>query len=102
MVFRLRDILKERQISIAQFSTMCGISQSNISNYMCGKISPTLETLNKIADSLNIDITELFKKQEDIVFLAKINDQTYEINNEELIKFIKEKHQQYGDSERHQ
>ena len=100
MIFRLREILKERQISIAQFSTMCGISQSNISNYMCGKISPTLETLNKIADSLDIDITELFKKQEDIVFLVKIDDTTYEIDKEELIKFIKEKYQQNGHSER--
>ena len=91
MTFCLRQILHEKGISIVQLSKMSGISSSNLSNYMNGKISPTLETLYKIAEALNVDITELFKKREDIVLLAKYNGKTIEINKEDLIKYIKEK-----------
>lgn len=91
MTFRLREILKERQITIAQFSEMSGISQSNISNYMIGKISPTLETLSKIADTLNIEISELFKKKEDIVLTAKYDGKTIEIDKKDLLAFLKSK-----------
>lgn len=91
MVFRLREILKNRHITIGQFSEMSGISQSNLSNYMMGKVSPTLETLNKIANALNIEITELFKKEEDIVLLARIGESEVEISKDELLNFIKSK-----------
>lgn len=89
MTLRLREILKERKITIAQFAELSGISQSNLSNYMMGKVSPTLETLNKIADALNIELTSLFKNDEDIQVYAKYNDMTVEINKEDLIEFIK-------------
>lgn len=98
MVFRLREILKDRKITIGQFAEMSGISQSNLSNYMMGKVSPTLETLNKIANTLNVDITELFKKEEDIVLLARIGDNEVEIRKYELLSFIKSKIEQNGDS----
>lgn len=91
-MLRLRDILKERKLTIAQFSEMSGISQSNISNYMIGKISPTLDTLKKIADSLDIDITELFKKKDTVVLMAKFGDENIEISDEDLLEFIKKKY----------
>lgn len=58
MALRLREILKERNLTVAQFAEMSGMSQSNISNYMNGNISPTLDTLHKIANALDIEITE--------------------------------------------
>lgn len=99
MVFRLREILKDRQITIGQFAEMSGISQSNLSNYMMGKVSPTLETLNKIAKTLNIDITELFKKEEDIVLMARIGENEVVITKEELLNFVKSKLNQDGNTE---
>ena len=56
---------------------------------MSGKISPTLDTLNKIADALDIDITELFKKREEVVLMAKYEGKTIEIDTEDLINYIK-------------
>lgn len=99
MVFRLREILKDRQITIGQFAELSGISQSNLSNYMMGKVSPTLETLNKIANTLNVDITELFKKEEDVVLMARIGEKEVEIRKDELISFIKSKIEQNGNTE---
>lgn len=89
--FRLREILKERQITIGQFSEISGISQSNLSNYMMGKVSPTLETLNKIAVALNIEISDLFQKEEDIMLYVKLGDNLVELSKKELIHFVKQK-----------
>lgn len=91
MMFRLREILKERQITIGQFAEMSGISQSNLSNYMMGKVSPTLETLNRIAEALGIDIANLFRKEEDVVLVVKYGGKTIELGKEELIEFVKTK-----------
>ena len=98
MLFRLREILKTRQITIGQFAEMSGISQSNLSNYMMGKVSPTLDTLNKIANTLNMNITELFKKEEDIVLMARIGENEVEISKDELLSFIKSKIDINGDT----
>ena len=58
-MIRLKEILKDKGLTMVQLAELSGITPSNLSNYTNGKVSPTLETLNKIADALNIDITEL-------------------------------------------
>lgn len=60
MVLRLKEILKERSESISAFALKVGITQANMSNIVNGKSSPTLDTLERIANSLNLSITELF------------------------------------------
>ena len=70
---------------------MSGISQSNLSNYMMGKVSPTLETLNKIASALDIEITDLFQKEEDIMLFVKLGDNLVKLSKKELINFVKQK-----------
>lgn len=96
MIFRLREILKERKITVGQFAELSGISQSNLSNYMIGKISPTLDTLNKIAETLNIDITELFRKENDVILMARYEDKFVEINKSDLLEFIESKIKENG------
>lgn len=60
MSLRLKDILRERGESISAFALNVGITQANMSNIVNGKSSPTLDTLERIALSLNIPITDLF------------------------------------------
>ena len=71
MDLRLKEILAQRGLTLKTFAQMSGISQSNLSNYLNGNISPTLDTLNKIATNLNIEVVELFKEEEQIEFYAK-------------------------------
>lgn len=91
MALRLREILKERELTVAQFAEMSGMSQSNISNYMNGNISPTLDTLYRIANSLEIEITELFEKKEEIKLLVKYEGNTFEISTGDLVDYVKRK-----------
>lgn len=87
---RLKDILKQRNLTLEAFSEMVGISKSNLSNYINGNISPTLETLEKISSSLNIEITELFKENDDFQLMAKYNGKIVEIDKKQFINFLKE------------
>ena len=45
MDLRLKEILAQRGITLKEFAQSSGISQSNLSNYLNGNISPTLDTL---------------------------------------------------------
>ena len=62
MVLRIKEILNQRGITLREFAQISGISQSNLSNYINGNISPTLDTLNKIAHHLDVDVVELLKE----------------------------------------
>lgn len=90
-MIRLKDILKERNLTLSAFAEQVGISQSNLSNYANGNISPTLETLEKIAKALNISVTELFKEKETLEFQIKYNGKVYAIDKDNLIEIIKQK-----------
>jgi len=90
-MIRLKEILKERNLTLSAFAGKVGISQSNLSNYVNGNISPTLETLEKIAKALNISITELFKEKEALEFQIKYNGKVYAIDKDNLLEIIKQK-----------
>lgn len=91
MTLRLKEILKERKLSITKFSSMVGISQSNLSNYINGNISPKLETLEKIADCLGIEVTELFRRKEDFEILIRYNGVEYPITSSDIRSIINKK-----------
>ena len=88
MELRLKEILSQRGITLKEFSVSSGISQSNLSNYINGNISPTLETLKKIALPLNIDITERFREEDEIELYVKYHGQLYPIRRSDIIGFI--------------
>lgn len=91
MELRLKEILAQRGITLKDFATNAGLSQSNLSNYINGNISPTLDTLRKIATHLNIDVVELFKEKDVIELYAKYNGVLYPISKEDIINVISKK-----------
>ena len=88
MDLRLKEILAQRGVTLKDFAQMSGISQSNLSNYLNGNISPTLDTLKKIATFLNIDVVELFKEKDDLELYAKYNGVLYPISKKDIITII--------------
>lgn len=93
MELRLKEILAQRGIKLKDFASMAGLSQSNLSNYINGNISPTLDTLNKIATHLDIDVVELFKEKDEVELYAKYNGVLYPISKEDIIGVISKKTQ---------
>ncbi len=88
----LREILKTRGITLSAFSKMSGISQPNLSNYINGNVSPTLDTLNRIAKALELEISDLFPKKDHVEFFAQVNGKSYPITEQDIINLINEKY----------
>lgn len=57
---RIREVIKLRHTTAEQVAFVAGISKSYLSAVLRSKKSPTIRTLAKIADALEVDIRELF------------------------------------------
>lgn len=86
---RLREILKERSMTLKAFSELSGISQPNLSNYINGNVSPTLEMLTRISKSLDIRLTELFEESDSLEIYVKYNGDMYNITTNDIINLLK-------------
>ena len=60
MILKIREALKRNSKTAVWLAAEIGIAQPSMSNIVNNKVSPSLETLEKIAIALNIDIVELF------------------------------------------
>lgn len=60
MDLRIKEVIKEKGMTITELADKMGINRVNLSNMVNG--NPTVETLNKIADALNVPVTELFER----------------------------------------
>jgi len=91
MDLKLKEILAQRGITLKDFAALSGISQSNLSNYLNGNISPTLDTLKKMATTLNIELSELFKEKNDVELYAKLDGILYPISKKDIVEIISKK-----------
>lgn len=62
MELRIKDVIKEKKVTVVALAGTIGITQPNMSNIVNGKSMPSLETLEKIANALNVPVTELFEQ----------------------------------------
>ena len=83
MELRIKDVLKEKKVTVVSLAGMIGITQPNMSNIVNGKSTPSLETLEKIANALGVDITELFapSSSDGIIGVIRIRDTNYNMNS---------------------
>lgn len=61
---RIKEVLKEKNISVTEFADMVGVSRQAISKQLAGKL--LLETLEKFASVLNVPAWELLASREEI------------------------------------
>lgn len=72
LVFNIKNIRLKKGISIYKLSQLSGISRINIRNLENNRsFNPTLKTLEKIANALNVNIKDLFFTNLDIEILRK-------------------------------
>ena len=60
MYLRIKDILKEKNITAKELAERVGISRENITNIINEKSKPAFDTLVKISEAIGIPISELF------------------------------------------
>lgn len=61
---RIIELCGGRGITVNKLATICGITQSTLSNIIGGRNnSTTISTIKKICDGLNISVQEFFASQ---------------------------------------
>lgn len=78
-------------MTLKAFSEQSGISQPNLSNYINGNVSPTLEMLTRISESLDIPLTELFEEADSLELYVKYKGNMYNITSKDIIALLESK-----------
>lgn len=63
-VLQIAKIRKSKKMRQHQLADACGMSQPNISDIERGKHNPSLETLHRIANALEVSVSDLFAEDE--------------------------------------
>lgn len=64
MDLKIKEVLKEKGLTITQLSEVMGINRVNLSNMING--NPTAETLEKIADALGVPVWRLLVSPDEV------------------------------------
>lgn len=89
-MLRVKEIAKEKGITIADVAKRMGILPPALSRIINGS-NTTVETLQRIADALDVTIPELFEEKKEISILLEFKGETKRITETDLIKLFKEK-----------
>ena len=80
MRFRILELCKEAGINQTELADKIGLSRVGLSKAING--NPTVDTLERIASDLEVDITELFTSSSgSIIGVIRIKDTNYNINS---------------------
>jgi transcriptional regulator with XRE-family HTH domain len=56
--------MARRQLSINRLADFSGLGRGRVSEILAGKSSPTLRTIGKLADALDVPVRDLFPPDE--------------------------------------
>lgn len=83
---RIKEVLKNKGISVGSLAEKVGITQPNMSNIINGKSNPSIETLEKIANVLEVSISELLETKTELYGVVLWKNKAYRIDNEMALK----------------
>lgn len=61
-MFRIKEIIESKNETVKNIAGKLGIAPPNLSNIINGRVAPSLEMLQRIANALDVHITELFDR----------------------------------------
>lgn len=81
MALRIKEIIKEKGMTVNSLAEKMGINRVGLSNHING--NPSVEVLEKIANALEVDITDLFAPSSSggIIGVIRIGNTNYTINS---------------------
>lgn len=89
-ILRIKQICAEKGISIKELAEeKLGIRAPTLSDQING--NPRLDTLIKIADALEVHITELFEPPGNIKFSVEIDGEITQITENDIVELINRK-----------
>lgn len=89
---RIKELRRNKKLTQEQLAEKIGIGTPNISYFETGKYTPALETMQKIARALDVEIYELylFKQEKSIEDMRKELTNAINSSNQITTKLYKE------------
>ena len=86
MDLRVKEVCKEKGVTLAEVASKIGVAQASLSKMLGG--NPTIGTLEKISNTLNVPIAELFEKPNasNIIGFVMVGDTVHEVKSVEDVK----------------
>lgn len=81
---KIRKIREEKKITQKELAERLGTSQQNLAQYENGKRNPKIKTLQKIADALEIPVSELYEGSELLQSVKPVIIRPYRMNREKI------------------
>jgi len=88
MKHRIKEILKEKGLTVVTLAGLVGITQPNMSNIVNGNSNPSIETLEKIATALDVPVAELLQSESELYGLVLYKGKTYKIDSAKSIEIL--------------
>ena len=99
MYLRIKELCKEKGVTISRLAALVGITQPNMSNIANQKTAPSLELVGKIAAALGVRVSELFEApSSQPAGQTIIGNNIIGSNNTSTNKGSIESHQYYGNA----
>lgn len=77
---RIKQLVKEKGMTMAEVAKKLDINPVNLSSAVNG--NPTLSTLTKIAEVLNVEVADLFEREEKSIYgFVKIEGEVLELSS---------------------
>ena len=70
MYLRIKDVLKEQNVTAKELAERVGISSENMTNIINEKSRPSFDTLVKISEAINVPLSELFSDSQKTSFVC--------------------------------
>ena len=67
MRLRIKELMEVKGITSASIAEKVGIHKVSVSNIINGKINPSTETLDKVANALGVQVWELLVSKEEVM-----------------------------------
>lgn len=74
MKYRVKELVKQSGMTLESFAESLGYSRQNLTKTLSN--NPTIGTLERIANALNVEVSELFAPKEDFIAFVRINGET--------------------------
>jgi transcriptional regulator with XRE-family HTH domain len=71
---RIKTLRQKRKLTLAEISELANLSASHLSQVERDKATPSLTTLNSIAQALGVSLRDLFESEADQVYLTRASD----------------------------
>lgn len=88
---RIKEICAEKSITFKALAEKMGVLPEAISRLANGGTNPTLSTLQSVAEALEVSVTDLFERRDEVRLFAEFDGERYEITHSDIIKVIKNK-----------